>query len=105
VPGGSCLARSSRRRFCGLGCDRAVLEQFRVVREKLLDRLIDQILNLYAAQGRGYLELSMVCFGNARAELGLGLGAAGGQVGIGCNSAAVHVRIRMGFLSGGHRLR
>jgi hypothetical protein len=45
------------------------LQQFRVVRQKLLDRLLDQNLNRYAAQDRGQLELPVFGLRNARAEL------------------------------------
>jgi hypothetical protein len=72
--GGSCLARLPLRPFCGLCCDETRLQQFRVVRQKLLDRLLDQNLHRYPAQDGGELELSVFGLGNARAELGLGLG-------------------------------
>jgi hypothetical protein len=75
------------------------LQQFRVVRQKLLDRLLDQNLNRYAAQHRGQLELPV--FG---LELGPGLGAAGGQADIRYSWAAASAWIRLRFLSGGHGL-
>ena len=80
--GGSCLARSVWR------CDQARLQQFRVVRQKLLYRLLDQHLDRDAAQDRGKLEPAVFGLCNPRAELGLGLGAAGGQARMGRNRAA-----------------
>jgi hypothetical protein len=74
---GSCLARPSWRRFCGLGCDQAALQQFRVVPQKLLDGLLDQDLHGYAAQDGDKLELPVFHLGNTCAELDLGLGTAG----------------------------
>ena len=72
-----------------------------MVRQKLLDRLLDQNLNRYAAQDRGQLELPVFGLGNARAELRFGLGAAGGQAGIGRNRAAIYAVIWAGFLGDG----
>jgi adenosylhomocysteine nucleosidase len=52
------------------------LQQFWVVRQKLLDRLLDQILRRYPAQDGDELELSVFGLGNARAQLDLGVGIA-----------------------------
>jgi hypothetical protein len=46
------------------------LQQFRVVRQKLLDRWLDQNLHCYAAPDGGKLELSVFGLGNTRAQLG-----------------------------------
>jgi hypothetical protein len=95
------LAWLSRRRFRGSGrCE--AWQQFRMVRQELLDRLFDQVLHRNAAQNRRNLELAVFDFGNTCAELGFGLGVAGWQGGIQWDLTAVHAWIRPGFLGRGH---
>jgi hypothetical protein len=65
-----------------------------MVRQKFLDRLLDQNLNRDAAQDRSELELPVFGLGNARAELRFGLGAAGGQGGIRYSWAAAYTNRR-----------
>jgi hypothetical protein len=70
---------------------RAVVQQFRMVRQKLLNRMLDQGLHRHAAQHGRKLELPVSRLGNAGAELDPGFGLAGGQVGVACR------RFRPGF--------
>jgi hypothetical protein len=73
-----------------------------MVRQKFLDRLLDQDLHGYAAQDGGQLELPVFCLGNTRADLGFGLAASDGDSGIRRNRAGFHTRSRAGFLGGRH---
>jgi len=47
------------------------VQQFRMVRQELLDRMLDQGLHCHAAQHGGKLELRLFRFGNAGALGGL----------------------------------
>jgi hypothetical protein len=72
-----------------------------VVRQELLDGLLDQVLYRNAGEGARQLELPVCGVGNAGAELDLGLGVTGGPVGSGRKRASIYAR----FLCGcGHDL-
>ena len=72
-----------------------------MVRQKFLDRLLDQDLHRHAAQDGGKLELAVFKLGNAGAELDPGFDFAGRPLGNGCCWGAVLTRIRAGFWGGG----
>jgi hypothetical protein len=58
------------------------VQQFRMVRQKLLNRMLDECLYRHAAQHGGELELPVFRFGNAGAELDPGFGPARRQRGM-----------------------
>jgi hypothetical protein len=78
------------------------VQQFRMVRQKLLNRMLDECLYRHAAQHGGELELPVFRFGNAGAELDPGFGRARRQRGVEGRRRAVWARIRAGFWGGSH---
>ena len=74
--------------------------QFRMLRQKLLDSLFDQVLYLNAAEGAGKLELSVYRLGDTGAERGFGLGVTAGPTGIGSKRTGFYNSFLWGV---GHR--